>query len=273
MGINHLITNTEKQEKKLVFMKKQVFDPSKELNDMKVLLAYQEWYKKWSKNNKNGYYDNYKNPSRTSDFDITKHMKALTCYWEKVVDEAKKRPQTIGATLRTRWLFAGTNYQRMIEPLFIAEYYKEPSRRDYINLERPKHFKSLEQWLKETPKPASVLNDMKKKNVASILTEDPLFWAYVEEALISCQILRRRESSVEEKESAKHNLIKFENYVYSLMKNYSVSPEIFLPESSFMKWWREYKEIMGTSYSSLLTDLMKNDKNYKAYTASKLEFP
>ncbi len=113
---------------------------------------------------------------------------------------------------------------------------------------------------------------MKKKNVASILTEDPLFWAYVEEALISCQILRR-ESSVEEKELAKHDLIKFENYVYSLMKNYSVSPEIFLPQSSFMKWWREYKEIMGTSYSSPLTDLMKNDKNYEAYTAGKLEFP
>jgi hypothetical protein len=253
-------------------MKQQVFDPSKELNDMKVLMAYLEWYKKWSKNNKNGYYDNYKNPSRTSDFDITKHMKALTCYWEKVVDEAEKRPQTIGATLRTRWLFAGTNCQRMIEPLFIAEFYKEPNQRDYKNLRRPKHFESLEQLLKETPKPTSVLNDMKKKNVASILTEDPLFWAYVEEALISCQILRR-ESSVEEKELAKHDLIKFENYVYSLMKNYSVSPEIFLPQSSFMKWWREYKEIMGISYSSLLTDLMKNDKNYEAYTAGKLEFP
>jgi hypothetical protein len=70
-------------------------------------------------------------------------MKALTCYWEKVVDEAEKRPQTIGATLRTRWLFAGTNYQRMIEPLFIAEYYKEPNQRDYINLRRPKHFKII----------------------------------------------------------------------------------------------------------------------------------
>ena len=273
MGIDHLITNTEKQEMKLVILKRLVYDPSKELNDMKVRMAFLEWYKKVSKDNKTGYYDNYKNPSRTSDFDITMHMKALTCYWEKVVDEAKKRPQTVSATLCTRWLFAGSNYQRMIEPLFIAKYYKEPSRRDYINLERPKHFKSLEQRLKETAKPASVPNDMKKKNVASILTEDPLFWAYVEEALISCQILRRRESSVEEKESAKHNLIKFENYVYSLMKNYSVSPEIFLPQSSFIKWWREYKEIMGTSYSSLLTDLMKNDKNYKAYTAGKLEFP
>uniref|UniRef100_A0A2N9HVG9 HAT C-terminal dimerisation domain-containing protein n=1 Tax=Fagus sylvatica TaxID=28930 RepID=A0A2N9HVG9_FAGSY len=228
MGIDYLITNTEKQEKKLVFMKKQVFDPSKELNDMKVRMAYLEWYRKLSKDNKIGYYDNYKNASHTSDLEITKHMKALTCYWEQIVDEAEKRPQTVGTSLRTRWLFAGTNYQRMIEPLFIAEYYKDDHQRDYINQGRAKHFKQLEQWYKETQKPASGPNDLKKQNMASILTEDPCFWAHFEEARISCKLLSSKESSVGEKESSKHNLIEFGNYLGGVVVDGVVAWEIGL---------------------------------------------
>ena len=50
-----------------------------------------------------------------------------------------------------------------------------------------------------------------------------------------------------DEESSKKKLVEFENYVYGLMKNYAVSSEIFLPKSSFMKWWGEYREIMGTS--------------------------
>ena len=269
MGINHLITNTEKQEKKLVMLKRQVFNPSTELNDMKIRMAYLEWYKKWSKDNKNGYYDNYKNASHTSDLEITKHMKALACYWEQIVDEPEKRPH-VGASLCSRWHFAGTNYQRMVEPLFIAEYYKEDSRRDYINQGRAKHFKQLEQrQFKETEKLASGPNNLKKQNVASILTEDPCFWAHFEEAHISCKFLSSTESSIGEKESSKHNLIEFGNYVYNLMKNYAVSPEIFLPQSSFMQWWKEYKELLGT-YCSRLTDLIKD---HNKYANGKLEFP
>ena len=40
-----------------------------------------------------------------------------------------------------------------------------------------------------------------------------------------------------------------------------------------MKWWGEYREIIGTSYSSSLTNLLKNDNNYKAYANGSLEFP
>ena len=112
---------------------------------------------------------------------------------------------------------------------------------------------------------------MKKQNVVSSLTEDSCFWAHVEEAFISCKLLTNEGSSVEE-DSAKKELIEFENYVLDLMKNYAVSSEIFLPRSSFMKWWGKYREIMGTSYSSSLTNLLKNDNNYEAYTKGSLVF-
>ena len=74
-------------------------------------------------------------------------------------------------------------------------------------------------------------------------------------------------------EKERNKLIWFENYVYGLMKNYAVSSEIFLPKSSFMKWWGEYREIMGTSYSSPLTNLIKNVENYKEYTKGTLVIP
>ena len=268
IDINAIITKTENQEK-LALIKKQVFDPSTRLNQVKVHMANLEWYKKVAKDKKIGYYDSYKNVSHTSDLDVIKDMKTLTCYWEELVNEAEKRPQTVGASLRTRWLFGGTNYRRMIEPLVIADYYNK-GKKDYINQGRPKHCIKLEQWLNETKKPAGVPNDSMKQNVASILTEDSCFWAHVEEALISCKWLTGAGSSEMEKQSSRDSLFEFENYVYGLIKNYAVSPEIFLQRSSFMQWWREYEKIMGTSYSSDLTKLMKDYRNYDKYATGSL---
>nr|XP_023895081.1 senescence-associated carboxylesterase 101-like isoform X1 [Quercus suber] len=271
LDINSVIEKTERREKIVAISNKQAFDPTKGLNEIKVYMAYLEQYKKVSKDDRIGYYDRYKNIIDTSNIDLVKHKKILTLYWEEMVDQAEKRPQTVGASLRTRSLFGGTNYRRMIEPLDIADYYKA-GKQGYINQGRPKHYIKLEQLLKETEKPSSVPNEMKKQNVASSLTEDSCFWAHVEEALISCKLLTNEGSSVEEKDFAKKELIEFEKYVLDLMKNYAVSSEIFLPGSSFMKWWGKYREITGTSYSSSLTNLLKNDNNYEAYAKGSLVF-
>ncbi|XP_075636520.1 senescence-associated carboxylesterase 101-like isoform X2 [Castanea sativa] len=274
-GLDNLITEIEKQEMELIMSKGQG-NPSKTLNEIKIRMAYFEWYKKYCKEKRIGYYDSFKNGSSKTDIEVVKFKTILTRYWEGEVDEAEKKPQKEGAPFRTGWLGAGTNFRRMIEPLDIAEYYNK-GLKDYINQGRPKHYKQLEQWLKEIEKLASNPSQLKKQNVASSLTEDSCFWAHVEEARISCKLLSSRESSTGEKELSKHNLIEFENYVLSLMKNYAVSPEIFLPQSSFMQWWKEYEEIvrkgiMGASYHSPLTDLMKN-RSYQNYATGGLEIP
>ncbi|XP_065636242.1 senescence-associated carboxylesterase 101-like isoform X1 [Quercus suber] len=275
-GLDNLITKIEKQEMELVMSKGLGFNPSKTLNEIKINMAFFEWYKKCFKEKGIGYYDSFKNGSSQTDIEVVKFKTILAHYWEGEVNEAEKKPQKEGAPFRTGWLGAGTNFRRMIEPLDIAEYYKK-GLKDYINQGRPKHYKQLEQWLKVTEKTASNPSQLKKQNVASSLTEDSCFWAHVEEALISCKLLSSRESSTGEKELSKHNLIEFENYVLSLMKNYAVSPEIFLPQSSFMLWWKEYEEIirkgiMGASYYSPLTDLMKN-RSYQNYATGDLEIP
>ena len=153
VDINIIIAKIEKREKAMAILNKQAFDPTRVLNEIKVFMAYLEQYKKVSKDNRIGYYDIYKIKNligmTTTDMDLVKYKKSLTSYWEEMVDQVEKRPQTIGHTLCTRSLFGGTNYRRMIKPLDIADNYNK-GLKDYINEGRSKHYIQLEQWLKET---------------------------------------------------------------------------------------------------------------------------
>jgi hypothetical protein len=271
IDMNTLVRETEKQERKWLMRRWEVYD-SNMLNEMKVKMAQLEWYKKCSEDKGIGYYDCYKNASDRSDLVVEKHKKFLTCYWIDTVDEVAKKPQRNGAAFTTRWLFAGTNYRRMIEPLDIAEYYRD-RKTDYETKGRSKHYKQLEQWLEEDEKNASRPNNSKKQNLAGGLTEDSCFWANVEEALISCEVLTKRESK--DMDTHKQILIEFEDYVWGMIENKAVSHEILLKGSSYMKWWEEYSKIiqegiMGTSYTSSLTDFMKK-KQLKQYATGCLQ--
>lgn len=85
----------------MVILKRHVFDPSKKLNDMKINMAYLEWYKKYFKDTGIGYYDSYKNLGNLSDLNVVRYKKILTCYWEEMVDEVEKKPQKEGDSFHT----------------------------------------------------------------------------------------------------------------------------------------------------------------------------
>lgn len=250
---NLLIAKLEKCEKALVLKRKMVFNPFKKLNKRKEDMAKLEWYKKVSKSEDKGYYDSYKNRGLKKDMHVVTFKKSLTNYWKEMVAEVERMPQKEEASFRTRWLYAGTNYRRMVEPLDIADYYKENGE-DYKANGRSQHYIKLEKWLEEAGKPLSSQVITRKHNVSASLTEDSCFWAHVEEALIQCELLRNGQ----EEESTRKKLIEFEEYVMEQIKEYAVSPEIFLGGSSFMQWWKDYEQIVGTSYKSQLTDFMKS---------------
>ena len=108
----------------------------------------------------------------------------------------------------------------------------------------------------------------------SILTFDSCFWAHVEEAILSCKVLKDEQSSVTEKEEETGKLLEFEKYVYGLLTKYEVSSEIFLRQSSYMIWWNQYKAIKGTSYNSALADFMSNPDHYNVlYIKGTYNFP
>lgn len=254
-----LISKIEKRITKFLNQKSKAFDYTKKLNENKIYMANIEWYKKITVED-GGYYDHYKNAGSRSGQEmksrevVVKYQRFLTQYWKKIVDEIDKMPKREGENaIRSRWLYGGTNYRRMVEPLDIAEYYKK-GRRGYLESEkgRSSHYKKLEEWQK-SGKPS-------ERKKPSSMTEDSCFWAHVEEAILSCHVLKDRESSPEDKKSSTGKLNAFEQYVLGLIRKFAVSTEIFLEGSSFMKWWKVYEEIKGTSYESELTSFMKNKK-------------
>ncbi|WMV15187.1 hypothetical protein MTR67_008572 [Solanum verrucosum] len=168
-------------------------------------------------------------------------------------------PQSEKATFCTRWLYSGTNYRRMVEPLDIAEYYMKSGNTDYVNLGRSEHYKKLEEWRKED-NPSGSGNDRRK---AVSLTEDSCFWAYVEEAIINSK--RLREGILEEKENATEHLVNFGENVMKMIWSYSVSSEIFHPHSSFMKWWKDYRQDILSCLSNLPLAYYMENEEYQSY--------
>ncbi|PQP96717.1 senescence-associated carboxylesterase 101 [Prunus yedoensis var. nudiflora] len=269
--INILIKNMEKHEYKLAIQKTKTSNAAKKLNDIKVSMVYLEWYKKDSKSREIGYYDMYKNKRYRSDINVEEYKKKLSNYWQDSVEEVENKPQKEGAAFRTRWLMGGTTYRRMMEPLHIAEYYKDKDGKNYRE-ERPKHFILLEKWLKEEEERkvaerigrGETVEDgpskSKAQNVASSLTDDSCFVAHVEEALILCNQLENGQQSVLEREQCKKKLIEFEEYVLDALKNFAVTPDIFLKHSSFMAWWEQYKGSATTQLARIM-----NDRTYRDY--------
>ncbi|KAJ9683498.1 hypothetical protein PVL29_019184 [Vitis rotundifolia] len=279
--------STMEAKARILTNKNKAFD-AKILNYKKKDMAELEWYKKTSKDTNNGYYDcfknwcseNQENESRKrnrEDMQIKRDSKrenhivllseGLKVYWEDMVAQAQRKPQKEGATFRTRWLYAGTVYRRMVEPLDIAAFYVEGGT-DYINNGRSPHYKLLQQWYEEDVKPPSRDKlDSKKQKVSTILTEDSCFWAHVEEAILSCESLKSANSTLEQRKSSWDNLVKFGEYIMKQIGNYAVSPEIFLEKSSFMKWWGVYEDYIDTSnnsYGSPLISYMKK-RSYRLY--------
>ncbi|KAK7389325.1 hypothetical protein VNO78_24226 [Psophocarpus tetragonolobus] len=266
IDIKSLVTNLEKLENEFLY-EKRIFDPLKKLSDIKVNMSKVEWYKRHSECQGIGYYDSFKMGISTTDLDVVHCLVNIRNYWKDMVKEADMMPYREAVTFRARWLYGGTNYMRMVEPLDIAEYYRKGGK-DYMANGRSTHYKVLEEWLKEDKRNKPSFTS--KKNVKLILSYDSCFWAHVEEALLLCQQLENVQSSKEVVEEAIRKLREFEEYVYGSLKKYEVSPEIFLSESSYMKWWKQYKEI---SCKPELASFMSNPNHYDQYTKGYYDFP
>ncbi|XP_031492381.1 senescence-associated carboxylesterase 101-like [Nymphaea colorata] len=219
---------------------------SRALYKVKKNMAQLEWYKKACEKEGDNYYDAYKRRSQEQDIDAQIPMSKLMSYWEKEVMRAEKKPHTPDFPLRDKYLFAGTNYRRLVEPLAIAKYYRKGDETSsYMTAgQRDHHFEKLEQW-------AGIHSARGRRDEAASLTEDSCFWARVEEA---------RRSMNKEAEGAMDELQEFENQVMNLIGRLALSPEVFLEKSTFMKWWEEYDQKRLTP-NSPFTEFMREERN------------
>ncbi|KAI6705813.1 hypothetical protein NL676_008775 [Syzygium grande] len=242
MGTDALIEDIVKHERGVLRQRKESFDPANELKEMKVYLAYLEWYMMVCKANGQGpgYYDSFKNAGERRDGGVDSYKTHLMDYWERVVKQAEKRPQLSGTQLRAAEALALFG-DKLPEDSRTAGHSREEGRADPSN--------------------------SKSENIESRLTEDSCFWARVEEAIRLCISLDSGESP---NKFERRKLIKFEEYVMGLINNCAVSLDIFLEKSSYMQWWREYEKIvekrmMGHSHESRsqLVRFMRNDPRKK----------
>ncbi|KAI3727200.1 hypothetical protein L1987_67011 [Smallanthus sonchifolius] len=265
---NDLIKHVESKQEKMIKRKKITYEPTLKLNDMKISMACMEWYIKTRKS-EGGYYDCYKKELQLrkeieGHQEIIKLVGKLIQYWEKFVEEKDQNPQKEGVKLRTRWLYSGNNYIRMIEPLVIAKHYKD-GKTDYIKI-RSNHYKLLEAWFKEDQRD---MNPSAEKTKAPNLTDDSCFWAHVEEALILLNALKINESSHVNGNNIEQKLEQFMDYLMCAINDYSVSPDIFEDGSSLRKWWNEYDTYKQGSCTSEFAQYMNSGK-YASYKGSKL---
>ncbi|GJW05387.1 senescence-associated carboxylesterase 101-like protein, partial [Tanacetum coccineum] len=261
---SNLIMEGEKKQEKMIRLKRNVYEPTKKLNDSKIDLTYMEWYMK-NRKSKGGYYDSYTNALGKDEImsktEAVKRKGRLNKYWVKIVEENNLMPQKVGSKLRKRWLYGGTNYRRIVEPLDIREFYKN-GKKNYIDTKnRPEHYQLLEKWSNEDKKDSN--SSGAKRNKAASLTEDSCFYAHVEEAFISLRDLKNGGSS-DNKANMEQKLKEFEEKVMCAIKDYSLSTDVFVEGSSLLRWWSEYEEYKGSSYVSDVAEYM-NKKSYKSY--------
>ncbi|KAJ4961132.1 hypothetical protein NE237_021042 [Protea cynaroides] len=262
-----LITDMESRERKNYHdHAKRISETIKKLVEMKINLAHLEWYKKISSIDvPMSYYDCYKKKPFCRDIHVVKYVRALTKFWEDEVKEAETKPTRLGTSLPTRLLcliYGGTNYMKMVEPLHIADHYKR-SRTSYRKEGRSKHYKLLETWQDELDK-GGYRRKSDIRDRTATMTQDSCFWADVEDAIILTKSLKNAKAVGGPEESHIQKLKKFEDHMMSLIDGLAVSPEIFLEESTFMEWWKEYQTIPELNPSSPFNNFMKN-KLYKKY--------
>ncbi|CAN6873135.1 unnamed protein product [Brassica oleracea] len=151
--------------------KNQRFDQLKKLDEVKISMAYMEWYKKKSKKGKIVYYDQFKSQPA---FVYEIRRRGMNDYWETMVQEVEKMPQGEASYLKKRCLLSGNNYRRLMEPFDIAKYYLEGDK-EYITKGRAHHYVMLEKWFREGNSKETLRG--KETDLSELLTFDSCFWS------------------------------------------------------------------------------------------------
>uniref|UniRef100_A0A0C9RJE4 TSA: Wollemia nobilis Ref_Wollemi_Transcript_14734_2090 transcribed RNA sequence n=1 Tax=Wollemia nobilis TaxID=56998 RepID=A0A0C9RJE4_9CONI len=203
-----------------------------------------EWYKGRCKDEGPGYYDCFKLQGDKRDFRANYLRKTLETFWNEIVEKVEKHELPSNFQSQNKWVNAGTTYRKLVEPLDIAHYYRTcKDGKSYLSPGvRPHRHIVLEKWFEEKEKTRRGRGRGRETKLGrtkfASLTEDSCFWARLEEACKETNLANAQ---------FKESLEGFEAYVGNMIKNHSISAEIFLEQSSFMKWWQQYKDVQVQS--------------------------
>jgi len=225
-----------------------------ELSEKQCNMAEIEWYKeRCEKGDGITYYDYFK---KHEDIAANGWRLTLAEFWDQIIDMWQKHELPGDFQSQNKWINAGTAYRRLVEPLDIAHYYRMSNGKgNYLSDGRPTRHKVLQKWMEEKENTRSSRGRSGRTKLAS-LTQDSCFWAHVEEALKEMKILGQGQHQKLE------SLEMFEGYVTRLINDRAISSDVFLEGSSFMEWWKEWKEYNQNQFpewTSPLYEIMETE--------------
>lgn len=209
-----------------------------------------EWYKA-SFDGDTGYYDAFKQRRSPKKFSKANMYRIkLGQFWDGVLAMLDTSQLPHDFHRRAKWVNAARFYQLLVEPLDIADYHRNnlhKTRGSYITHGRERRYELFDKWWKEkgftgTGAGASDTSAAARRSKFAGLTQDPCFWARVEEAR------EQMESAKAERDAAAlvmklESLREFERYSGELVESKDVSFDVLAPQSSYTLWVEEWKEL------------------------------
>lgn len=214
-------------------------------------MAQLEWYKKrCEEEDRIGYYGAFKEGhTMRRDYTVDMNLYKLGAFWDKVITMVERNQVPQDFTRRLKWKYAPHTYMLLAEPLEIARYYRQENhlrKGHYIEFGRQKRFRVFEKWWQRN----TAGEEPSQRNRLASLTQDPVFWAKVEEARERLEDARQ-ERDLGRLTSLLEGLNGFEEYAAGMIERMEVSPDVLLQNSSYTQWAADWNASKSHFWESL----------------------
>lgn len=208
-----------------------------------------EWYKAIcdDSDDQMGYYDSFKqrgNSRRDSKVNLNRMM--LGSFWDNVISMIESNEVPHDFHTRAKWVNGSQSYKLLVEPLDIAEYYRNGMHRvkgHYITHGRERRYKIFDRWWEE--RRVTDAENYRRSTYAS-LTQDTCFWAKLEEARDWLDSVRS-ERDKGRLDLLWNNINDFESYAAGLVDSKQVSKDVLAKNSSYTLWLGKLTELKSWS--------------------------
>ncbi|KAF9623265.1 hypothetical protein IFM89_000754 [Coptis chinensis] len=173
-----------------------------------------------------GYYDAFKFQRKHDDFNANVKRLELAGMWDEIIEMLWKYNLPDDFEARKQCVELGTKYRRLVEPLDIANYYRHNKNDDtgpYMVKGRPGRYKYTQKWLEY------------ERGTAAGTCSESCFWAEVEELCADGDNKRSFEEVAE-------RVLRLENKLGQWLSRGDIGRDVYLEESTFVKWWTTLPE-------------------------------
>ena len=191
-----------------------------------------------------GYYDAFKSQEEKADFDANVSRLVLAGIWDEVIEMLRRSELPDEFENREELIELGTLYRRLVEPLDIANYYRNLKNEDtgtYMTRGRPKRYRYAQRWLEHAEKKPSGWRS------------ESCFWAEVEEL---CSIKTGCNNGPLQ-DTKKQKIQQLQKRLIEWIHDGCLGKDVVLEGSTFVKWWKTLpSEYRSEPESSMIANLI-----------------